>query len=75
MYSNAPTAGKTTKLIRTNAHSGGTASTENGIRRNMLKSMTTESIQFALQRVTNRKYNFEEPQNPFPKCLEKPSHR
>jgi len=74
ILSNAPTVGETTKPIQINAHSGGTASTENGTSRNMLKSMTTDSNQSALWRAINRKYDFEESQSSFPKHVEKPSH-
>ena len=72
--SNAPTVRKTTKPIQINTHSGGTASTENGISRNTPKSITTGSNQSALWRATKRKYDFEKPQSPFPKYAEKPSH-
>jgi len=72
--SNAPTVRKTTKLIRINAYSGGTASTENSTSRNTLKSVTTDSNQSALQRAINKKYDFEESQSPFLKHAEKPSH-
>jgi len=72
--SNIPTVGGIIKPILTNAHSGGTASTENGTRQNTLKSMTTGSNQFALRKATSRKYDFEESQNPFSECLEKPSY-
>jgi len=73
--SNAPTVGESTKPILINAHSGGTALTENGISRNMLKFMTTDSNQSALWRAAYRKYDFEESQSPFTKCVEKPPHR
>ena len=72
--SNVPTVRRIIKPILTNAHSGGIASTENGTRRNTLKSVTTGSNQFTLQKVTSRKYDFEEPQNPFSKCPKKPSY-
>ena len=57
-----------------NAHSGGTALTENGTRQNTLKSMTTGLNQFTLRKVTSRKYDFKEPQNPLSECSEKPSY-
>jgi len=41
----------------------------------MLKSVTIGSNQFALWKATRRKYDFEEPQNPFSKRPEKPSYR
>jgi len=74
MLSNAPTVGKTTKPIRINTHSGGTASTENGTLRNTLKSVTTDSNQSTPWRAINKKYDFKESQSPFPKYAEKPSH-
>ena len=73
--SNALIAGRTTKLTPTNVHSGDTNSTENGNKRNMLRSMKTESSQFALQRAANRKYNSEKPQDFFTKCSQEPFHR
>ena len=72
--SNVPTVGEIIKPILTNAHSGGIASTENGTRWNTLKYMTTGSNQFALQKASSRKYDFEESQNPFSKHSEKPSY-
>jgi len=72
--SNVPTVGGIIKPILTNVHSGGITSTENGTRQNMLKSATTGSNQFALWKAIRIKYDFEEPQNPFSKCLEKPSY-
>jgi len=75
IHSNVPTVGGIIKLILTNAHSGGIASTENSTRQNMLKSVTIGSNQFALWKATRRKYDFEEPQNPFSKHPEKPSYR
>jgi len=74
ILSNAPTVRETTKPIQINTYSRDTASTENGTSRNMPKSMTTDSNQSTLQRAINRKYDFEESQSPFPKCVEKPSH-
>ena len=73
-YSNALIVGANTKPTPTSAHSGGINSIENGTKRNTLRSMTTESIQFALWRVASRKYDFEKPQNPFAKRLQEPSH-
>ena len=66
---NTLTVRGTTKPIPTNTHSGDTISTGNGTRRNTLKSVTTGSNQFALRKATNRKYDFEKPQNSFSKCL------
>jgi len=73
-HSNVLTVKGIIKPILTNAHSGGIASTENGIRRNTLKSVTTGSNQFALRKATSRKYNFEELQNLISKRPEKPSY-
>jgi len=72
--SNALIVGAITKLTPTSAHSEGTNSTENGTKRNTLRSMTTGLNQFALWRVASRKYNFEKSQNSFAKHLQELSH-
>jgi len=60
-HSNALIVGAITKPTPTYAHSGGIDSTENGTKRNMLRSVKTESNQFALWKVTSSKYDFEKP--------------
>jgi len=72
--SNTPTVGESTKPILINAHSEGTASTENGTLRNTPKFVTTDSNQSTFRRVTYRKYDFEKSQSPFTKRAEKPPH-
>ena len=73
-HSNALIVRAITKPTPTSTHSGDIDSTENGTKRNTLRSMTTGSNWFALLRVVSRKYDFEKPQNPFTKCLQEPSH-
>ena len=72
--SNALIVGAITKLTPTSAHFRGINSIENGTKRNMPRSMTTGSNQFALWRVASRKCDFEKPQNPFAKHLQELSH-
>ena len=72
--SNALIVRAITKPTPTSAHSGGINSIENSTKRNMPRSVTTGSNQFALWRVVSRKCDFEKPQNPFAKHLQEPSH-
>ena len=72
--SNALIVGAITKPTPTSAHSGGINSTENGTKRNTLRSVTIGSNRLALWRVASRKYDFEKPQNPFAKRLQELSH-
>ena len=67
--------GGTTKSTPTNSLSGDTDSTENGNKRNMLRSVKTRSSRFTLQRAVNRKYDSEKPQDFFTKHSQNPSHR
>jgi len=73
-HSNALIVGAITKPTPTSAHSGGINLTENGTKRNTLRSVTTGSNRFALWRAASRKYDFEKPQNPFAKHLQELSH-
>jgi len=67
--SNALIVGGTTKPTPTNAPSRDIVSIESGSRRNMLRSVKTESSLFALQRTVSNNYDFMKPQDIFSKCL------
>ena len=67
--SSVQTVRETTKLTQISIHSGGIGSTENGNKRNILRSMKTGSSQFALWGVVNFNNDFAKPQNIFTKCL------
>ena len=67
--SNALIVGETTKPTPTNTPSRDIVSTESGSRRNMLRSVKTESSLFALQRTVSNNYDFMKPQDIFSKRL------
>jgi len=74
IHSNALIVGVITKPAPTNAHSGGINSIESGTKRNMSRSVKTESNQITLWRATSSKYDFEKPQYSFAKCSQESPH-
>jgi len=65
----------TTKLTQISVYSGGIDSTESGSRRNIPRSMKTESNQFTPQRAAIVNNDSAKPQNIFAKCLKEFTHR